>query len=158
MSNTYPYLTIVLLARRVSDFAYPAKWGATVRNEVAATVRAGVRVDRPGIVSAFMPTANGRSKFARLSPITRAETHDLARVIERGTKDEWKAWANKLANSAIVVGTDDLGRCKRDPDKSTGQSILLWAKQNLAPVGLCDDRDVTPLVVPVKLAKDAGLI
>lgn len=159
MADKYPYSTVVVLVRRlVEDFIYPAKMGKAAAAEICEAIHAQVRVDRPGVTAAFLPTGNGRSKFARLDPVSRPDTHDLARVIERGTAAERKAWAARLGKCAVVVGTDDLGRCKRDPDKSTGQSVLLWAKSNLAPFGLCHGEDVTPLVIPAEMAKAAKLI
>ena len=153
-SNTYRWTTvIVLFLRTVEGFAYPAKMVKSDRADTTEAIYGSARVRRPGFVEHFLPSGNGRSKFARQSPVSHAELVALGTALRAGKLD--KATKATLAKGWIVPA-DSLGRAsalaKSDgPDNSTGQSLLLWAKQRVAPTGLCAGEDVSPMVVPVTM-------
>ena len=159
MSTNYAWDSVIILVRRMTDFAYPAKMGKKIADEIRDSIRVSSRIYRPNMVDFFLPTSSGRSAFARMPVVTRPEMHHLADLLDRGTEKQTLEFLNSLNGRAYALSIEDLGhRLKSDPDKSTGQSVLLWAKKNLAEHGLCDGQDVTPLVIPANLARKSGLI
>jgi hypothetical protein len=158
MSTLYAWDSVIILVRRMTDFIYPAKMSAANASEIRDAIRLNSRVYREDLVEFFLPTGRGRSPFSRLETVSRPEMHRLADVMDRGTEKQIADYLASFVGRSYVLSMNDLGRCKSDPDKSTGQSVLLWTKKNLAPHGLCDGEDVTPLVIPAKSAKKVGLI
>ena len=158
MSTRYPWDTVIILVRRMTDFVYPAKMSAANSREIRDAIRVNSRVYRENMVEFFLPTGRGRSPFSRLPVVSRPEMHRLAEIIDRGTEAQIIDYLGTFVGRSYVLSANDLGRCKSNPDKSTGQSVLLWAKKNLAEHGLCDGQDVTPLVIPTEMAKKSGLL
>jgi len=158
-SNTYRWTTvIVLFLRTVEGFAYPASMLKADRADTTEAIYGSARVRRPGFVAHFLPTGKGKSQFARQEAVTHAELVALGTAIKAGKLA--KSHKATLAKG-WVVPADSLGRAsalaKSDgPDNSTGQSLLLWAKQRVAPTGLCAGDDVSPMVVPVTMLTKAN--
>jgi hypothetical protein len=119
----------IAIFRKDAEVSYASKASAASLAPMLAMLAAVCRVKRPAVLAHFLPTAKGRSPFARMATVTRSELHHLADCRRNGVMtDEASATLAK----AWIVPESDLGRAPKSGERdwnSTGQSVLLWAKK-----------------------------
>lgn len=155
-------LAAVLYRRAVEpEYEYPARFGADQRAEVVEVIDQRVRIRRPGLVEQVMPTARGRSAFARLPEASPAALTAIARAARAGDR--------KLAPAALsdglVLPEDSFGRKLGDTlasgDRGLAErqveSVRLWLKQQAGQggdgLGLIDGEDQSWVIVPAGWVK-----
>lgn len=115
-------MATIYLVKKESNVRYTPRAKAEKIDDARERIDSGTRVSRPGIVDLFMPTPQGRSKWARLPHATPGERRDMA---------NGEATKKLMKEKAIKVDSADLGRGgKATP--SQAQSILLWIKTRMA--------------------------
>jgi hypothetical protein len=160
-----PKLVVGLYRRAVAGdgFDYPARFAADVRANFLEVVASGEglglarsRVSRNGLVHQVMPSGRGRSAFANLPVTTAADVTAIKLAVRDGL-----VLPESAANGLALPG-DSLGRVL-GAALATGdtvaierkaESVRLWLKQRVAPLGLLHGEDLTIIVVPVGTVTD----
>lgn len=150
-------LVAVLCRREVEDFDYPMRWNAEQRAEAVEAIGQAVRVQRPGLVAALLPTGSGRSTFARLPVLSAAA---LAKVEAAVKADDQAAMPDGF--DGLVLPDDSLGRklgqTLADGDQAVAkrqvESVRLWVKQQLGQdgQGVVHGEDQSWVIVPAAWA------
>ena len=123
-------MSSIIVFRKSSEVAYSPRCKGIVVEAIVETLANLVRVSRPGLVSAMLPTPKGRSEFARLAPITAGESANVAKFAAGDDSANAKAARATIKAKGIKVPADSLGRGKV-ATASQAQSVLLWIKDRL---------------------------
>jgi hypothetical protein len=129
-----------MIFRKESEVStFPKKVSKESRVAAITTITAKLRVRRDEVIAFFLPTASGRSKFARLDTVTRAELHHLQDCYRNGVLDDAAA---ATLSKGWAVPESDLGRAPKNGERdwgSTAQSILLYCKDRIGHGSLAAD-------------------
>ena len=118
----------IAIFHKASEVKYAPKASAKTLAPMMNMILAKFRVKRESVLALFLPSANGRSIFARMPVVTRSELHHLADCRRNGVMTDE---ADVTLSKAWIVPADEYGRkvpVTEDDYASTAQSILLWCK------------------------------